>query len=625
VLVVSAVLVALGLWTYRQVEGSLRELRAAALGSMLEAEVRTLGIWIENHKIDIRRVARDPQVREAVEALARIASRPGAAAEDYCNAPARRPLVARLTNLLEEQGAVAFNAIDRSRRIVASRFREYCGLRVQEAAFGRDLEPVFRGETRFLRPYAEADRLEGTPQKLPLARPVLWIETPVLAASGEIVAAFGFGEYADGRFAQILAAGSTGATGEAYAFDRAGTLLSPGRFGSGVTPLAARPAGESAAMVLDPYRSYHGGEVIGAWRWVPEYDLGVAVEMGATEAYAPLRYLNIAFGVVFGALVIAVVAAAVSALSVVRLRRQMAGGRKVGHYRLQQRIGEGGMATVYLARHDLLRRPAAVKLLKPARATDEMIARFEREVQLASSLAHPNTVEIFDFGRTRDGLFYYAMEYLDGLTVGEIVARDGFVPVARTIHILRQVCAALAEAHAKGVVHRDIKPENIMVCRYGGVLDHVKILDFGLVKHVAEKHSRDLTRGLRILGTPLYMAPERLRNPADVDARVDVYALGAVAFLMLTGKRLFESSDDLQLTSKILNEEAPRPSAAAPQPIPMELDLLVLSCVEKRREDRPQRIADLVEAFDALALEHRWTQRDAQAWWAQITSSAPPS
>jgi eukaryotic-like serine/threonine-protein kinase len=362
--------------------------------------------------------------------------------------------------------------------------------------------------------------------------------------------------------------------------------------------------------------------VIGASRWLPEYAMGVVIEIEAGEAYAPLYYLNVAFGVVFGALVIAVLAAAASALSVIRLRREMGGGRKLGAYALKRRIGEGGMATVYLARHDLLRRPAAVKLLKPARATDEMIARFEREVQMASSLAHPNTVEIFDFGRTRDGLFYYAMEYLDGLTVSEILARQNPIPVARAIHILRQVCAALTEAHGKGVVHRDIKPENIMVCRYGGVYDHVKILDFGLVKHVSEKHSRDLTRSLRILGTPLYMAPERLRNPADVDARVDIYALGAVAFLMLTGRKLFESSDDLELTSKILNEEPPRASERAPQPIPVELDLLVLSCVEKRREDRPQRVADLVEAFDALALEHRWTQREAELWWSALPKDA---
>jgi serine/threonine-protein kinase len=253
-----------------------------------------------------------------------------------------------------------------------------------------------------------------------------------------------------------------------------------------------------------------------------------------------------------------------------------------------------------------------------------MIARFEREVQMASSLSHPNTVEIFDYGRTREGLFYYAMEYLDGLTVGEIVARDGFFPVARSIHVLRQVCAALGEAHVKGVVHRDIKPENIMVCRYGGVYDHVKILDFGLVKHVTEKHSRDLTRSLRILGTPLYMAPERLRNPADVDARVDIYAVGAVAFLMLTGRKLFESTNDLELSSHILNDEPRQVSAVASQPIPVELDLLVFSCLEKRREDRPQRVGDLLEAFDALALEHPWTQRDAELWWSRLSTSVSP-
>jgi hypothetical protein len=598
VFVVAVVLVALGYWTYSAVASSLRELRGAALNAMLEAQVRTLGIWIENHKTEIRRIARDPQVREAVEALVRIAQRPGAAAPDYCNAPARRPLVAQLTTLLEEEGAANFNAVDRSERIIAARFREDCGRRVQKRDFG----PVFQGETRFL--LAEHD-----------GRRMLWMDTPVRVASGGVIAALGFGEYAEGRFATILAAGSSGDTGEAYAFDRSGTLIAGGRFGGGVTPLK----GDQGVM-LDPYPSYHGGPVIGAWRWLPQYELGVAVEMGATEAYAPLRYLNIAFGVVFGALVIAVLAAAVSALSVIRLRREIGDGRKLGPYALQRVIGEGGVATVYLARHDLLRRPAAVKLLKPARATDEMIARFEREVQMASSLAHPNTVEIFDYGRTRDGLFYYAMEYLDGLTVGEIVGRHGPIPVARTIHLLKQVCAALGEAHAKGVVHRDIKPENIMVCRHGGAYDHVKLLDFGLVKHVAEKHSRDLTRSLRILGTPLYMAPERLRNPADVDARVDIYGLGAVAFLMLTGKKLFESADDLQLTSRILNEEAPRPSEVAQQAIPVELDLLVLSCVEKKREDRPQRVADLQEALDALALEHRWTQRDAELWWSSLSN-----
>jgi len=363
--------------------------------------------------------------------------------------------------------------------------------------------------------------------------------------------------------------------------------------------------------------------VIGAWRWLKEYDFGVAVEIGAAEAYAPLRYLNIAFGVVFSALVIAVFAALATTLSILRLRRELGEGRKIGPYRLMRRIGEGGVAVIYLARHALLKRPTAVKLMKPARMTDVLIARFEREVQLASSLSHPNTIEIFDYGRTRDGLLYYAMEYLDGMTVAEIVARDGAVPVARTIHILRQVCAALAEAHGKGIVHRDISPDNIMVCRHGGQLDFVKVLDYGLVKQMDPKlQTKDLTRGLRIVGTPLYMAPERLRDPADVDARADVYAVGAVAYTMLTGRRMFPATDDLALTTQILNE-APMPLAeAASRPIPAELEHLVMSCVAKRREHRTQRIADLAEAFEALAAEHRWTQADAEAWWSKLPKAA---
>ena len=415
---------------------------------------------------------------------------------------------------------------------------------------------------------------------------------------------------------RALLAPRPGKTGETFVFDERGVILSPEAQGM-TTSLRQRV---DEGTVLEPYRNHRGAEVIGAARWLPEYGTGLAIEMEAAEAYAPLRYLSIAFGIVFGALVIAVFAAALSMLSVIRLRQ--AGGRRVGAFVLERLIGEGGMAHIYLARHDLLKRPTAIKLLKPQRSSDEIVARFQREVQLASSLTHPNTVEIFDYGHTRDGLFYYAMEYLDGLTVSEILAKSGPLPVARTLHLLRQVCAALTEAHGKGLVHRDIKPENIMVCRHGGAFDFVKILDFGLVKQMGSKHSRDLTRNLRILGTPLYMSPERLRNPADVDARADVYAVGAVGFNMLTGRPLFESEDDLGLTSKVLNEEPPRAAAAARQAIPVELDLIIAACVEKKREDRPQRASDLVDAFDALALEHRWTQREAEAWWSEMMPDA---
>jgi serine/threonine-protein kinase len=602
VLVVAALLSALGYWTYRQVETSLRDMRADTMKSLLDSGVNALRVWIAEERADAERIARDPRVREAVAQLARA---------PRCAAAPRARLEAAIRPLLRDVGDATFNVVDRDGRLAATRFPEYCGLALHPE-FRARLAPVFEGEARFVRPFRDEARVAGA-ARVRAGPPLAWVVAPVRDADASVIAALGVAQPVNAVFASILHAARTGESGDTYAFDEGGAILSAERFGE-----RSRFGEKAEGVVLDPYRSLRGVEVVGAARWLPDYGMGVAIEIGAEEAYAPLRYLNIAFGVVFGALVIAVFAAAATAFSVIRLRREIGGGRKAGAYALERRIGEGGMATVYLARHDLLRRPAAVKLLKSTRSTDEMIGRFEREVQMASSLSHPNTVEIFDYGRTRDGLFYYAMEYLDGLTVSDVLARQNPIPVPRTIHILRQVCSALAEAHAKGIVHRDIKPENIMVCRYGGIYDHVKILDFGLVKHVSQKHSRDLTRGLRILGTPLYMAPERLRNPADVDARVDIYALGAVAFLMLTGKKLFESADDLALTSKILNDEAPRPSAVAPQPIPMELDLLVLSCLEKRREDRPQRVADLVEAFDALAAEHRWTQREAELWWAAL-------
>ncbi|MGH8723110.1 MAG: serine/threonine-protein kinase, partial [Burkholderiales bacterium] len=333
------------------------------------------------------------------------------------------------------------------------------------------------------------------------------------------------GQFAHEQFAAILSAARSGATDEVYAFDRNGLMLSESRFAGEPTALARvlRPPGapgdtltllaaqarDAAAggapngLLLDPYPGYRGAPVVGAWRWLPAYDMGVAVEMGADEAYAPLEVLGTVFGTVFGALVAAVVAALAAWFVAAKLRSE-AEQRRVGAYVLGERIGEGGVGNVYAARHDLLKRPTAVKLLKPTRATDEMVARFEREAQLASQLSHPNMVEIYDYGHSADGNLYYAMEFLEGETIGKLVLQGGPMPVARVLHLLRQVCAGLAEAHGKGMVHRDVSPTNIMVCRYGGEYDFVKILDFGLVKNIAGGDEQTITRTLRILGTPLY-------------------------------------------------------------------------------------------------------------------------
>jgi serine/threonine-protein kinase len=627
VLASAVVLLALGYWTYGAVSASLRELRAGALRNLLDSEVNAFRVWINEEIGDAERVARDPRVVEAIAELAALAGRPGTTREALCAAPARGRIEATLRPLMRDVGDSTFNVVAPDGRLLATRYPEFCGLSVSRERFLPRLAPVFAGQPAFLRPISTEARIEA-PRPPREGPPSAWLAVPI--KDGErVIAALAIAEPVDAVFASILGSARPGETGETFAFDEQGTMLTADEFGVIATIRSRIEHLEGGGSVLEPFESRRGAPVVGAWRWLPDYGMGVALQMEADEAYAPLRYLNIAFSVVFGALVAAVAAALASLFSVLRLRSEV-GGRRLGPYRLERLLGEGGVASVYLARHDLLKRPTAVKLLKPARATDEMVARFEREVQLASSFSHPNTVEIFDYGRTRDGLFYYAMEYLDGLTLAEVVAKGGAFTVPRAIHVLRQLCAGLSEAHGKRLVHRDIKPENIMVCRYGGELDFVKILDFGLVKSIGEQHSRDLTQSQRILGTPLYMAPERLRDPTDVDARADIYAVGAVAWLMLTGRRMFETTEDFALTSKILNEEPPRVSSAAAQPIPVELDLLVMACLEKNRENRPQSVAGMIEALDGLAGEHRWTQREAREWWDRVveataSASAPTS
>ena len=406
-------------------------------------------------------------------------------------------------------------------------------------------------------------------------------------------------------------------SGVAHVFARDGRVLwtsaAPDSGAASLPPqlLAVIDTPGRDAMRLDAYRDAGGAPVIGAARWLERHERGIAVELYADRAYAPLAAFDRSLAAV------AILAALLGLAWLTLLIRRRDAPRKFGAYLLDRPVGEGGMATVYLAHHALLKRPTALKILKLHRLGDEFVARFEREVRLASQLVHPNIVEIYDYGHTRQGRVYYAMEYLEGFDIYQLVAAGGAMPVARAVYLLRQLCAGLAEAHANGLVHRDIKPQNIMVCVRGTEHDVVKILDFGLVKSLTAPDTRDLTRDVRILGTPLYMAPERFRSPSDVDARADVYSVGAVAFFLLTGREAFQAADDAELVQRILNEDPVRPSTWAPQALPVELDLLVTACLEKRREDRPQRVADLIEALDALAAAHRWTQREAADWWAR--------
>jgi serine/threonine protein kinase len=278
----------------------------------------------------------------------------------------------------------------------------------------------------------------------------------------------------------------------------------------------------------------------------------------------------------------------------------------LGPYTLGEKLGEGGMGVVYQARHALLPRPAAVKLMKPGHACKDAVKRFEREVLLTSLLTHPNTVSVYDFGRTSSGTFYYAMEYLDGLDLQRLVERDGPQDPVRVAHILAQLCGALAEAHGIGLIHRDVKPANVMLCQRGGVQDVIKVVDFGLSLEL-ERRSDDVShsevRG--IVGTPLYLSPEALTAPETIDGRSDLYAVGAVGYFLLTGVPPFSGGGLLQVCAQHLHSAPVPPSVRLGAPIPPALEALILSCLEKSADRRPSSAALLQAALLPLAAE--WT------------------
>ncbi|MET0594363.1 MAG: serine/threonine-protein kinase [Polyangiaceae bacterium] len=289
----------------------------------------------------------------------------------------------------------------------------------------------------------------------------------------------------------------------------------------------------------------------------------------------------------------------------------------LGRYTLGTKIGEGGMGEVYRAEHAMLRRPTAVKLLLPSKVSASSLERFEREVQLTSRLSHPNTIAIYDYGRTPDGIFYYAMEYLDGLSLESLVASDGVQPPGRVVHLLLQAAGALAEAHGIGLIHRDIKPANIMLCERGGMPDVVKVVDFGLVKNLdAEQTDVALTNTNALTGTPLYLAPESITRPDQIDARIDVYALGAVGYFLITGTPPFTGHNVVEIAGHHLHTDPQLPSHRLGRAVPPKLDALLLQCLAKDPEGRPKDAHALITALLDCELESPWSGSAARTWWS---------
>jgi serine/threonine protein kinase len=489
-----------------------------------------------------------------------------------------------------------------------------------------------------------------------------FLMVPLRDASGKTTAALGW-RILPQRMAEILNAARQGETGETYAVDADGRMVTESRFAEQVETLGLLPpeaggrttaflevrdpgssladAGPAktppktwpltwavaeavagrAGVKADGYRDYRGVSVVGAWQWLPGWGIGVVTEIDRDEAYQTLAVLRRSFGVMGGGLLLAAAAIALSSRRIYGLQKEVERVERLGQYTLEDKIGEGGMGAVYRARHAFLRRPTAVKLIRSGLATPELLARFEREVQLTSQLTHPNTIAIYDYGRTPEGVFYYAMEYLPGLPLDRVILDDGPQAEARAVHLLKQICASLAEAHGIGLVHRDVKPANVMLCERGGVYDVVKLLDFGLVKELESGDDSGVTGAGHVVGTPHYMAPELVVSAANVGPRCDVYAVGAVGYAVVTGKHVFAGQSGVEIIGHHLHTAPVRPSERLGRPIDAFLERLILACLAKRPEERPADARALLGELEEGWKGAAWTQRDAREWWE---TRAPP-
>ena len=650
---VAAVLVAgVGWLVNRAMEHTLKRLVREQIQTVLNADVTALRQWFEVERDTVEEHANRQEVREAVIELAARERGPDAHASLLAD-----PAVARLRRLVEP----------------VARYRKYLGFAVVDRngvamAAGRDeaigrslvldpslLTPVFaKGEVLVTPPVAAASMAEGSPARQGAA--AIIAAAPVTDDAGRIVGSLGFA-ISVARFTDILRIARSGDTGETYAFDAKGRMLSDSRFddqlrhigllprdpGSNAVlnvdlrdpggnllrghkpavPRAEQPLTRMAAAAVagregtdvDGYRDYRGVPVVGAWTWLPDKQIGVATEVDVSEAFAAAAIVRQAFWGLFGLLVLAAGAMFVSSNTVRRLRREVAEAQQLGQYRLEEKVGEGGIGTVYRARHGLLRRPTAIKVLHDSEESPETLRRFEREVQVTSQLTHPNTIAVYDFGHTPAGVFYYAMEYLQGATIARCVELAGAQPAGRVIHILMQACGSLAEAHAAGMIHRDIKPANLMLCERGGLLDFVKVLDFGLVRPVEQTEELALTNVKSLTGTPLYLSPDLIQAPDSVDARSDVYQLGAVAYYLLTGTHVFRGVNIYEVCAQHLHTEPEPPATRLGRPVASDLAGVILRCLAKDGAQRPASAEALLAALASCADAGTWTQADARAWW----------
>jgi eukaryotic-like serine/threonine-protein kinase len=665
-LVAAVILVFVGVFVRRQMEGAMKAQIASNLKTILDANTEALRAWAATIKSRAEAVSEDARVAELVAGIVQRAGQQGASRGTLLASPQLGPLRRLLQPELDHYGFSGYVVLDPGFVVVAAENEQVIGMQLP-SGYEEGLRRCLQGEILVTPPFPSVAMLVDEGGKVRPGVATMFAGAPMRAADGKVIGVLCLRIAPEKDFTRILATARAGESGETYAFSRTGLLLSASRFDDELKRLGLIPdtPGTQAILTLelrDPqvdltrgkpspkrraeqpltrpvaeavagrdgvevagYRSYTGEATVGAWRWLKDFDMGLVTELDMAEALGPLQVLRLGFGIIFGLLVLA----AIAVFLLMRLaRRWQESARKaaikakhLGQYALEEEIGTGGFGTVYRGHHALMRRPVAVKLLDPLQANDSSIIRFEREVQLTCGLTHPNTIALYDYGRTPEGLFYYAMEYLDGLALDKLVRDFGRQPEGRVIHILRQVCGSLAEAHAQGLVHRDIKPANIFLTQRGGIPDFVKVLDFGLVKARKLEGQMELTGATATLGTPLYMSPEAVEHPDRVEAGADIYSLGCVGYYLLTGETVFAGLTVGEVMLQQVSSVPEKPSARLRQPVSADLEDLLMSCLAKKPEGRPASAEAFEAALAKCGTAGAWDPERANEWWRKLSAA----
>ncbi len=651
-------LLALGWGVHGSIERTMNSNLQSQLQTLLDVEVAMLRTWLAAQESNAQSVTGDTEVRQLISQL--LATKDGGENPTDNTKDIAKQLAKQLGPAMNSHGYDRFFVADR-KKILAATHRDAVGLELP-SEFESVTERIYVGLTTVTPPFASVLTLSDTQGRAKTGVPTMFVIAPIVDEHLQVVASLGLQINPKREFTRIMQLGRLGESGETYAFNSKGLMLSNSRFDNDLILLGLLPDREGISSILevqvrDPggdmtqgyrpgvrraqlpltrmaesaiaggskvdtvgYSDYRGVPVVGAWTWLEEYGLGVATEIDYAEAFRPLTILKRTFWGLLALLAASSIAIFIFSIRVAQLQRKAMAAtieaKQLGQYKLEKKLGEGAMGMVYRGKHAMLARPTAIKLIDADKVTEGSIASFEREVQITSNLNHPNTVEIYDFGRTPEGVFYYAMEFLDGLDLQELVDRYGPQPPKRVIYILRQICGSLYEAHSMGLVHRDIKPANIMLNRRGGEGDVVKVLDFGLVKALEGEHAA-ATSSNSLAGTPLYMSPEAIQMPSSVDACSDLYAVGAVGYFLLTGHPVFEANELAELCRMHAAEIPQPPSTRVGKKIPEELENAILGCLEKTRSKRPQTARDLANMLNRCDEAHAWTVDDADAWWGR--------